>query len=84
MKIKSLGIALVDFVDSKQKPSLDDKLKILFEGKSPEKMAPQRLGGGTAYVIEKYGGIINPKFPIPDCFESINIYVIQQHRIFMM
>ena len=80
MKIKSLGIALVDFVDSKQKPSLDDKLKILFEGKSPEKMAPQRLGGGTAYVIEKYGGIINPKFPIPDCFESINIYVIQQHR----
>ena len=80
MKIKSLGIALVDFVDSKQKPSLDDKLKILFEGKSPEVMSPQRLGGGTAYVIEKYGGIINPKFPIPDCFESINIYVIQQHR----
>lgn len=80
MKIKSLGIALVDFVDSKQKPSLDDKLKILFEGKSPQKMAPQRLGGGTAYVIEEYGGIINPKFPIPDCFESINIYVIRQHR----
>ena len=80
MKIKSLGIALVDFVDSKQKPSLDDKLKILFEGKSPEVMSPQRLGGGTAYVIEEYGGIINPKFPIPDCFESINIYVIQQHR----
>lgn len=80
MKIKSLGIALVDFVDSKQKPSLDDKLKILFEGKSPQKMAPQRLGGGTAYVIEEYGGIINPKFPIPDCFESMKIYVIRQHR----
>ncbi len=80
MKIKSIGIALVDFVDSKQKPSLDDKLKILFEGKSPQKMVPQRLGGGIAYVIEEYGGIINPKFPIPDCFESINIYVIQQHR----
>jgi hypothetical protein len=80
MKIKSLGIALVDFVDSKQKPSLDDKLKVLFEGKSPQKMAPQRLGGGTAYVIEDYGGIINPKFPIPDCFKSIKIYVIQQHR----
>ncbi|NAS88658.1 hypothetical protein C4E24_02805 [ANME-1 cluster archaeon AG-394-G21] len=80
MKIKSLGIALVDFVDSKQKPSLDDKLKILFEGKSPQKEAPQRLGGGTAYVIEEYRGIINPKFPIPDCFESINIYVIRQHR----
>ncbi len=82
MKIKSLGIALVEFVDSKQKPSLDDKLKILFEGKSPEVMPAQRLGGGTAYVIEKYGGIINPKFPIPDCFESISIYVIQQHRHF--
>lgn len=80
MKIKSLGIALVDFVDSKQKPSLDDKLKILFEGKSPEKMAPQRLGGGTAYVIEGYGGITNPKFTIPDCFKSIDIYVIRQHR----
>jgi hypothetical protein len=80
MKIKSLGIALVDFVDSKQKPSLDDKLKILFEGKSPQKMAPQRMGGGTAYVIEEYGDIINPKFPIPDCFESIKIYVIRQHR----
>jgi len=80
MKIKSLGIALVDFVDSKQKPSLDDKLKILFEGKSPKVMSPQRLSGGTAYVIEEYGGIVNPKFPIPDCFESINIYVIQQHR----
>jgi len=80
MKIKSLGIALVDFVDSKQKPSLDDKLKILFEGKPPQKMAPQRLGGGTAYIIEEYGNITNPKFPIPDCFKSINIYVIQQHR----
>jgi len=80
MKIKSLGIALVDFVDSKQKLSLDDKLKILFEGKSPQKAAPQRLGGGTAYVIDEYGGIINPKFSIPDCFESINIYVIRQHR----
>jgi len=80
MKIKSLGIALVDFVDSKQKPSLDDKLKILFEGKSPKKMAPQRLGGGTAYIIEEYGNITNSQFPIPDCFKSINIYVIQQHR----
>ncbi|MCK4636306.1 MAG: hypothetical protein KAT49_00335, partial [Methanomicrobia archaeon] len=77
MKTKSLGIALVDFVDSKQKPSLDDKLKILFERKSPKKMAPQRLGGGTAYMIEEYGNITNPQFPIPDCFKSINIYVIQ-------
>lgn len=68
MKINSLGIAFVDFVDSKQKPSLDDKLKILFEGKSPQKMALQMLSGGTAYVEEKYGGIINPKFPIPDFF----------------
>jgi len=80
MEIKSLGIALVDFVDSKQKPSLDDKLKILFEGKIPQKMAPQRLGGGTAYIIKEYGNITNPQFPIPDCFKSINIYVIQQHR----
>jgi len=80
MKIKSLGIALVDFVDSEQKPSLDAKLKVLFEGKSPQKMAPQRLGGGTAYIVEEYGGIINPKFPIPDCFKSIKIYVIQQHH----
>jgi hypothetical protein len=79
MKTKSLGIALVDFVDSKQKPILDDKLKILFEKKSSEKMAPQRLGGGTAYIIEEYGNITNPQFPIPDCFKSINLYVVQQH-----
>jgi len=80
MKTKSLGIALVDFVDSKQKPSLDDKLKILFERKSPKKMAPQRLGGGTAYIIEEYENITNPQFSIPDCFKSLNIYVVQQHH----
>lgn len=80
MKTKSLGIALVDFVDFKQKPILDDKLKILFDKKSPKKMAPQRLGGGTAYIIEEYGNITNSQFPIPDCFKSMNIYVVQQHR----
>lgn len=80
MEIKSLGIALVDFVDSKWKPSLDDKLKILFEGKISQKTAPRRFSGGTPYIIEEYGNIINPQFPIPNCFKLINIYVIQQHR----
>jgi hypothetical protein len=80
MKIKSLGIALADFVDCKQKPSLDEKLKILFEGKPSEKMQTLRLGGGIVPKVKRYTNITNPQFPIPNCFKLINVYVIQQHH----